>query len=75
MLFLLGYGYWAIGLIDRVLANSLGDQGSIPVRVIPKIKKLVVDDALLNTKHYKVEIKAKVEQFKEWSSALPYTSV
>ena len=31
--------------------------------------------ALLNTQHYKVMIKSKVEQSKEWSSALPYTSV
>ena len=25
--------------------------------------------------HYKVRIKGKVEQFRGWSSALPYTSV
>ena len=29
----------------------------------------------LNTQHYKVRIKDKVEQFREWSSTLPYTSV
>ena len=28
---------------------------------------------LLNTQHYKVRIKGKVEQSREWSSALPYT--
>ena len=30
---------------------------------------------LLNTQHYKVQIKGKVEQSREWSSALPYTLV
>ena len=43
--------------------------------VIPKTKKMVLDIALLNTQHYKVEIKGKVEQSGEWSSALPYTSL
>ena len=28
---------------------------------------------LLNTQHDKVRIKGKVEQSREWSSALPYT--
>ena len=30
---------------------------------------------LLNIQHYKVRIKGKVEQSREWSSALLYTSV
>ena len=29
----------------------------------------------LNIQHYKVRIKSKVEQSREWSRALPYTSV
>ena len=33
---------------SRVFANGLGDLGSIPRRVIPKTKKMVLDDALLN---------------------------
>ena len=33
---------------------------------------MVLDAALLNTQHYKVSIKSKVEQSREWSSALPY---
>ena len=37
--------------------------------------KMVLDAALLSTKHLKVRIKGKVEQSKEWSSALPYSSV
>ena len=32
---------------------------------------MVLDAALLNTYHYKVRIKGKVEQPREWSSALP----
>ena len=36
---------------------------------------MVFDAALLYTQHYKVRIKGKVEQFREWSSTLPYTLV
>ena len=59
----------------RVFANVLGDLGTIPGRVIPKTQKMVLDATLLNTQHYKVRIKGKVEQFRERSSALLYTSV
>ena len=61
--------------MGRVFANGLGDQSSIPGRVIPKALKMVLDSTLLNTQHYKVRIKGKMEQFREWSSALPYTLV
>ena len=64
-----------IGLAVRVFANGLGDRGSIPGRVIPKTQKMVLDASLLNTQHYKVQIKGKVEQSRERSSALPYTLV
>ena len=40
-----------------VFANSPGDLGSIPARVIPKTQKMVLDASLLNTQHYKVWIK------------------
>ena len=50
------------GLAVRVFANSPGDLGSIPGRVIPKTQKMVLDASLLNTLHYKVRIKGKVEQ-------------
>ena len=36
---------------------------------------MVLGAALLNTQHYKVQIKGKVEQTKEWSIALHYTLV
>ena len=57
--------YWLTG---RVFANGPGDLGSIPGHVIPKIFKMVLDTSLLNTQHYKVHIKGKVEQSRESSS-------
>ena len=65
----------AIGIMVRVFANGLRDQGSIPSRVTPKTQKMVLDATLLSTQHYKVRIKCKVEPSREWSSALSYTSV
>ena len=56
-------------------ANGPGDQGSIPSHVITKTLKMVLDTSLLNTQQYKVRIKGKVEQFRERSRALSYTSV
>ena len=64
-----------MGLAVRVFANGPGDLGSIPGRVIPKTQKMVLDASLLNTQHYKVRIKGKVEQSRERSSVLPYTLV
>ena len=72
--------------MSRVLANGPGDPSSVPGGVIPKTKKKkkkkkkekkkrVLYAALLNTQHYKVRIKGKVEQFRKWSSTLPYTLV
>ena len=52
-----------------------GDLGSIPGRIIPKPLKMVLDTSLFNAQQYKVRIKGKVEQFRERSSALPYTLV
>ena len=57
--------------VGRVFANGPGDLGSI----IPKTLKMVLDTSLHNTQQYKVHIKGKVEQSRERSSALPYTSV
>ena len=52
-------------------ANGPGDLGSIPGRVIPKTQKMVLDASLLNTQHYKVRIKGKVEQFREGVAPSP----
>ena len=51
----------SIGLMIRVFANGVGNQGSIPGQVIPKTQKMVFDATLLNTQHYKLCIKDKVE--------------
>ena len=61
--------------MSRVFANGPGDRSFTPGRVIPKTQKMVLYAAFLNTQHYKVEIKGKVEQSSENSSALPYTFV
>ena len=67
--------YRLIGLVGRVFANGPEDLCLIPGRVIPKTLRMVLDTFLLNTQQYKVHIKDKVEQSRERSSALPYTSV
>ena len=64
----------------RVFANGPGDLGSIPGRVIPKTQKMVLDAILLNTQHYKVRIKGKVEQssvvaIEKGAFGLPSTTV
>ena len=63
-----------IGLGVRVFANRPVDLGSIPGRVIPKIQKMVLDASLLNTQHYKVRIKGKVEQSREGVAPSPWCS-
>ena len=64
-----------IGFVGRALANAPGELGLIPGRVISKTLKMGLDTSLLNTQQYEVRIKGKVEQSRERSSALPYTSV
>ena len=63
------------GLVGREFVSGPGDLGSIPGRVIPKTLKMVLDTSLLNSQQYKVRIMGKVEQSRERSSALPYTSM
>ena len=67
--------YVFIVTVGRVFANGLGDVGSIPDRIILNTLKMILDTSLLNTQQYKVHIKGKVEQSRERSSALLYTSV
>ena len=64
-----------IGMMVSVFVNGPGDLSSIPGQVISKTQKMVFYAALLNTQQYKVGIKGKVEQSRERSSTLPYTSV
>ena len=60
-----------------MFTNGPGDRGSIPGRAMPKKKKKkkVLNASLLNTQHYMVWIKGKVEQSREWSCTLLYTCV
>ena len=58
-----------------MFVKGQGDRGSISDRVIPKTQKMVLDIGLLNTQHYKVRIKAKVEQSMEWSIALDVVAI
>ena len=62
-----------IGQMTNVFVNAPGVRDSIPGRIIPKTQKMVLDAALLNSQHYKVSIKGKVDHYSEWSSALHYT--
>ena len=39
------------------------------VELYQRLKNMVLDAALLNTQHYKVAIKGKVEQSREWKGA------
>ena len=66
---------YKFGQVGRVFANCPGDRDLIPGRAIPKSQKMVLDTSLFNTLHYKVQIKGKVEQSREKSSVLLYTSV
>ena len=61
--------------MSRVFGNGPGDRSLIPGQVIPKTQKMVLDAALLSTQHYKVRFKGKMEQSREWSNSLPYTTV
>ena len=62
-------------MMVKVFINGLGHLGSIPGPVIPRTQKMVLDATLLNTQHYKVQVKGKVEQSRERSSALLYILV
>ena len=55
------------------MAQETGVQSQ--VESYQRLKKMVLDSSLLNTQHYKVGFKGKVEQSRERSSALPYTEM
>ena len=50
----------------RVFANGQENLGSILGRIKPKTQKMVLDATLLNSQHYKVRIKGKVEKNNFW---------
>ena len=56
------YHYWpAHWLSGSEFVTGPGDWGSISGRDIAKTQKMVLDTSLLNTQHYKVYFKGKVE--------------
>ena len=58
-----------------LVGTGPGDLRSIPGWVIPKTQKMVLYASLLNTQHYKVRIKGKVEKSWERSSTPLYLGV
>ena len=70
---------WDWTPVSRTIAElstwSMVWETGIQLQVIPKTQKIVLDAALIDGQHYKVQIKGKVEQSREWSSVLSYTSV
>ena len=64
-----------IGLVVECSPNGLGDHSSISGRVMPKTQKVGLDISFLNTQHYKLRFKGKVEQSRERSKTFSYTSV
>ena len=61
--------------MGRVFSHNPGDRDSIPGRVIPKTQKVIFEAILLNTQHYKLWIKGKVDQSNEKGSTLSNTLV
>ena len=57
-------------LLERRLWHQITHEDSYAIK-----QKNQTDTSLLKTQQYKVRIKGKVEQSKEWSSNLPYTLV
>ena len=57
-----------------MFANGPGDQDFNPDWFIHKTQKIVLDTSLVNNQHYKLRIKGKVEQSREKSCGLPYSS-
>ena len=51
--------YIYICIMVCVFANGAGDWSSIPVWVVPKTQKIVLDTSLHNPQYYKVLIKGK----------------
>ena len=51
--------YRPTAIMVRMFVNGPGDQGSIPGWVIMKTQEMVLDTSLLNTQHYKVQIKGQ----------------
>ena len=67
-IYILNTGHWPR---VRVFANGPGDLVQSQVESYQRLKKMVLDASLLNTQHYKVRIKGKVEQSREGVAPSP----
>ena len=74
---LLNYDFKMEYLAQRLECSPMARETWVQSQVesYQRHKKMELDTTLLNTQHYKVRFKGKVEQSWEWSSALPYTLV
>ena len=72
-----GYPCYQHDMMVMMIASPMACEIWIQSQVesYQRLKKMVLDTTLLNTQHYKVRIKSKVEQSREKSSDLPYTLV
>ena len=61
--------------MELSVRQSSGRPGFNPRSSHTKDSDMALDAALLNIQHYKVRIKGKVDQSREWSRAHHYTSV
>ena len=65
-------GHW-LNELSLSMVRETGVQSE--VESYQRLKNMLLDTALLNTQHYKVRIKGKVELSRELSNTLLYTSV
>ena len=66
---------WHLCINGQSVHQRSGRPGFNPISSHIKDSKILFDATLLNTWHYKVQIKGKVEQLKERSRILPNTFV
>ena len=76
----LGMATWRLakgcGSNENIVRQWFGRHGfNLQVESYQRLKKMVLDATLLNTQHYKVQIKGKVKQSRKWGSVLSSTSV
>ena len=66
---------YVFGQACRMFTKGSREWILITHQIIPKTQKLVLNTSLLDTLHYKVCIKDKMDQFREKSCPHPYTFV
>ena len=54
-----------------MFANDPRDLGLIPGCAIQNTQNVKLDNVLLSTKHYKLRVKDRIKQYREWSRTYP----